>query len=267
MQTLSTSTPKIIAEKGDGIGWLTFNQPEKRNAMSLEMWQAMGEVLSEFAGDDEVRVIVMQGAGGRAFISGADISQFEQHRNSAEASDRYNQIAGGARAILAAMEKPVIAKIQGFCMGGGLAVAMSADYRIASDDSQFGVPAAKLSIVYPLEAIRALQALVGPGNAKKILFTGYRYPAEEALSMGLIEEMTSADALDDVVRAHATTIAGNAPLSIAGTKETIRELARDEADRDLARVSKMAADAMDSEDYAEGRRAFMEKRKPVFRGQ
>jgi len=266
MQTLDTGTPKILAEKGDGIGWLTFNQPEKRNAMSLEMWQGMGDVLTAFEQDDEVRVIVMQGAGGRAFISGADISQFEKHRNSAEASDRYNQIAGGARAILAATQKPVIAKVQGFCIGGGLAVAMAADYRIASDDSQFGVPAARLSIIYPFDGIKALQALVGPGNAKKILFTGYRYPAEEALSMGLIEEMTTVEALDDVVRAHAATIAANAPLSIAGSKETIRELAKNEADRDVARLVKMAADAMDSEDYAEGRRAFMEKRKPVFRG-
>lgn len=263
---LDTSTPKIIAEITDGIGWLTFNQPEKRNAMSLEMWQGMGEVLDVFAADDTVRVVVMQGAGGRAFISGADISQFEQHRNSAEASDRYNAIAGGARAKLAALTKPVIAKIEGFCIGGGLAVAMGADYRIASSNSEFGVPAARLSIIYPFEGIKALQALVGPGNAKKILFTGYRYPAPDAMRMGLIEEMTTPEDLDAVVLKHATTIAANAPLSIAGSKETIRELAKDEAERDVARIVKMGADAMDSEDYAEGRRAFMEKRKPVFRG-
>ena len=266
MTDLETSTPKILASKGDGIGWLTFNQPEKRNAMSLDMWQGMGEVLTAFAEDDEVRVVVMQGAGGKAFISGADISQFEKHRSSAEANEHYNAVAGGARRILADFEKPVIAKIQGFCMGGGLAVAMSADFRIASDDSQFGIPAAKLSIIYPFDGIKALQALVGPGNAKKILFTGFRYSAADSLRMGLIEEMTSVEALDEVVLKYASTIAVNAPLSIAGTKETVRELARNEADRDLARLDRLGKAAMDSADYKEGRTAFMEKRAPVFTG-
>ena len=266
MRKIETSTPKILAEVGEGIGWLTFNQPEKRNAMSLEMWRAMGEVLDDFATDPEVRVVVMQGAGDRAFVSGADISQFETHRSSAEASADYNRIAGEARKRLATLEKPLIARIRGFCIGGGLAVALAADIRIASDDSQFGIPAAKLSIVYPFEGIKALSALVGPGNAKKILFTGFRYPAEEALRMGLIEEMTSVADLDAVVMNYATTIAANAPLSIRGSKQAVRELARNESDRDLKQLQALATAAMDSADYAEGRRAFMEKRKPVFIG-
>ncbi|WP_375691545.1 enoyl-CoA hydratase [Pseudooceanicola sp. LIPI14-2-Ac024] len=267
MQRLETSTPKIIAEKGEGIGWLTFNQPEKRNAMSLEMWQGMGEVLEAFAADPEVRVVVMQGAGDRAFISGADISQFETHRNSAAASAEYNRIAGHARGLLATLDKPLIARIRGYCIGGGLAVALAADIRIASDDSQFGIPAAKLSIVYPFDGIKALSALVGPGNARKILFTGFRYPAAEALRMGLIEEVTTVEDLDATVLRHARAIAENAPLSIQGAKQTLRELAKDEAKRDLDRLKKLGAEAMDSRDYAEGRRAFMEKRKPVFTGQ
>lgn len=266
MQMLDTSTPKIIAGKADGIGWLTFNQPEKRNAMSLEMWQAMGEVLEAFAADDEVRVIVMQGAGDRAFVSGADISQFETHRSNAEASAAYNRIAGHARKILATIDKPLIARIRGFCIGGGLAVALAADIRIASEDSEFGIPAAKLSIVYPFDGIKALSALVGPGNARKILFTGFRYPAAEALRMGLIEEMTTVEELDATVLRYAAAIAENAPLSINGAKQTLRELARDEADRDLDRLKSLGTAAMNSADYAEGRRAFMEKRKPRFTG-
>lgn len=266
MQTLDTSTPKIIAQKGDGIGWLTFNQPEKRNAMSLEMWQAMGEVLEVFAADDEVRVVVMQGAGDKAFISGADISQFETHRSNAEASAEYNRIAGQSRRILAEMDKPLIARIRGFCIGGGLAVALAADFRIASDDSQFGIPAARLSIVYPFDGIKALTALVGPGNAKKILFTGFRYPAAEALRMGLVEEVVPLGDLDETVLKYARAIAGNAPLSINGTKQTIRELSKNETERDLDMLKRLGTEAMDSADYAEGRRAFMEKRKPVFTG-
>ncbi|WP_370285838.1 enoyl-CoA hydratase [Pseudooceanicola nanhaiensis] len=266
MQTLETSTPKIIAGKGEGIGWLTFNQPEKRNAMSLEMWQAMGEVLELFAADPEVRVVVMQGAGERAFVSGADISQFETHRGNAEASAEYNRIAGHARHLLATLDKPLIAKIRGYCIGGGLAVAMAADFRIAAADAEFGIPAARLSIVYPFDGIRALSDLVGPGNAKKILFTGFRYKAAEALRMGLIEEVTEIDALDATVLTHARAIAENAPLSIRGSKQALRELARNEADRDLDRLRQLATDAMNSADYAEGRRAFMEKRKPRFTG-
>ncbi|MWB77342.1 enoyl-CoA hydratase [Pseudooceanicola sp. 216_PA32_1] len=266
MQNLETSSPRILAAKGDGIGWLTFNQPEKRNAMSLDMWQATGEVLESFGADDEVRVVVMQGAGDRAFVSGADISQFEKHRSNAEASAEYNRIAGHSRKMLAMLDKPLIAKIRGYCIGGGLAVALAADFRIASEDSQFGIPAAKLSIVYPYDGIRLLKELVGPGNAKKILFSGFRYPAAEALRMGLIEEVTPVEELDAVVRNYAETIAGNAPLSINGTKQAIREMGRNEADRDLDRLAALQTEAMNSADYAEGRRAFMEKRKPVFTG-
>ncbi|MGR3321542.1 MAG: enoyl-CoA hydratase [Pseudooceanicola sp.] len=266
MRDLETSTPKILAAKDDCIGWLTFNQPEKRNAMSLEMWQAAGEVLEAFADDDEVRVVVLQGAGDKAFISGADISQFDELRGSAQASADYNRIAGTARKQLATIEKPVIARIRGFCMGGGLGLALQADLRIASDDSQFGIPAAKLSIVYPYDGIRALSALIGPGNAKKLLFTGFRYPAAEALRMGLIEEMTTVADLDETVLKYARAIADNAPLSVRGTKLTVRELARDEAERDLETLARLGREAMDSADYAEGRRAFMEKRKPRFTG-
>lgn len=266
MDRYDTGTPRIIAEVAEGIGWLTFNHPERRNAMSLDMWQAMGEVLERFAAEDAVRVVVMQGAGERAFISGADISQFETHRSNAEASAEYNRIAGQSRRILAEFDKPIIARIRGFCIGGGLAVAMAADFRIAADDSEFGIPAAKLSIVYPFDGIRALAALVGPGNARKILFTGFRYPAAEALRMGLIEEMTTVEALDETVLTYARAIAANAPLSINGSKQALRELAKDEADRDLDRLRTLSTEAMNSADYAEGRRAFMEKRKPVFTG-
>lgn len=263
---MDLSTDKIIARTENGIGWLTFNQPEKRNAMSLEMWAATAEALDAFAADPEVRVVVMQGAGDKAFVSGADISQFEKSRSNAEAAEEYARISGGARQKLADFEKPLIAMIQGYCLGGGLAVAMAADYRIAAEGSQFGIPAARMGLVYGYEGIKALVDLVGPGVAKRILYTGRRYPADEALRIGLIEEVVPADQLEEVVRGHAETIAGNAPLSIRGSKLIIRQITGRESELDFAAMDDLARIAFDSGDYREGRTAFMEKRQPKFTG-
>ncbi len=263
---MKLNTDKIIAEVRDGIGWLTFNQPEKRNAMSLEMWQGTADALDAFAADAEVRVVVMQGAGERAFVSGADISQFEKSRSNAEVAAEYARISNGARQRLKDIEKPLIAKIRGFCLGGGLAVAMAADYRISAEGAEFGIPAARMGLVYPPDAMDALVALVGPGHAKRILFTGRRYPAEEAHRIGLVEEVVPESELDAVVLGHAETIAGNAPLSIRGSKLVIRELQSREGPPDQALIDRLGREALDSADYAEGRRAFMEKRQPTFTG-
>ncbi len=261
---MQLNTDKILAEIRDGIGWLTFNQPEKRNAMSLEMWQGTADALDAFSADPECRVIVMTGAGERAFVSGADISQFEKSRSNAEQAEEYARISNGARERLQNIDKPLIAKIRGFCIGGGLAVAMAADMRISDTGAEFGIPAARMGLIYPFDAIRTLVALVGPGNAKRILYSGERMPAAEALSIGLIEQVVEPDALDDTVRDLALLLADNAPLSIKGSKTIINQLMANEVDTDA--IKRMSLDIMDSADYAEGRRAFMEKRRPKFTG-
>jgi enoyl-CoA hydratase/carnithine racemase len=263
---ISLPTPKIIAEVRDGIGWLTINQPEKRNAISLEMWEAIGLAVDRFAADPAVRVVVMRGAGGKSFAAGADISEFEKQRSNAEAQEVYGRRSSSARKALAALPKPVIAMIQGFCIGGGLAVALHADIRIASSDSRFGVPAAKLGIAYGMEGLERLVALVGPAKAKEILFLARRHSAEEALAMGLINAVVPAEQLEAEVTTWAREMAANAPLSIRASKETIDQLAGDPARRDPARIEELGRICFDSADYVEGRRAFMEKRTAQFTG-
>ncbi len=263
---MQLGTDKIIAEVEGAIGWLTFNQPEKRNAMSHEMWLATGEALAAFAADPNVRVVVMKGAGDKAFVSGADISQFDKIRSDAATAAKFAGAADAARQQMVDLEKPLIAMIRGFCMGGGLGVALKADMRIAASDSQFGIPAAKLGIVYAYENVKALVELVGPGVARQILYTGRRYPAETALRMGLIEEMVAPEDLEATVRSYAETIAENAPISVRGTKLTVRQVLGGEAARDQAALDAIGRQALDSQDYKEGRTAFMEKRKPAFQG-
>ena len=161
----------MLAAKDEGVGLITFNQPEKRNAMSMEMWTGLGEILDEFAADDGVRVVILTGAGNKAFVSGADISQFAKNRSNADAQQEYDRVTGVGRARFQKFPKPIIARIRGFCLGGGLAIAMNADLRIAAVDSQFGIPAAKLSIAYAPELVGRLIDLVGPAHARMILYT------------------------------------------------------------------------------------------------
>ncbi len=159
---------KMLSAKDDGVGLITFNQPEKRNAMSVEMWEGLGQILDEFREDSAVRVVVLTGAGNKAFVSGADISQFERQRSNFDAQKEYDKLTNAGRAKLARFEKPTIARIRGFCLGGGLAIAMQADLRLAAVDSQFGIPAARLGIAYAFESVRRLVSLVGPAHARTI---------------------------------------------------------------------------------------------------
>lgn len=263
---MELQTDKMIASKESGIGWMTFNNPARRNATSLEMWQAIEVILDDFEKDDAVRVVVMQGAGDKAFVSGADISEFKEKRNNAEASAEYSRISESARAKLANFPKPLIAMIRGYCLGGGLATAMCADMRFATEDAQFGVPAARLGIAYGFEGLRKLVSLVGPAMANEIMFTARRLNAQEAASAGLINRVIPADELEDTVRSLALTIGRNAPLSINASKVTIKEILKDAEDRDMARLDEISKTCFDSADYKEGREAFMEKREPVFTG-
>ncbi|MBS0558886.1 MAG: enoyl-CoA hydratase/isomerase family protein [Proteobacteria bacterium] len=257
---------KMLAAVDDGVGLIIFNQPEKRNAMSVGMWAGLGEILDEFQEDPSVRVVILTGAGPKAFVSGADISQFEKQRANADAQQEYDRLTSAGRAKLAAFPKPVIARIRGFCLGGGLGIALQADIRIAAQDSQFGIPAARLGIAYGFDMVKKLVDLVGPSQARLILYTGTRFDAAEAQRIGLVNRMVPDEELSDTVLEIARTIADNAPLSIAAHKVAVDNVVKDAADRDMARVKAMIDACFDSADYREGRTAFMEKRSPVFRG-
>ncbi len=257
---------KMLAAVQDGVGLITFNQPEKRNAMSVEMWDGLAAILDAWDREPSVRVVVLTGAGDKAFVSGADISQFEKSRSNAEAQKEYNRLTSAGRAKLGSFSKPVIARIQGFCLGGGLGIALQADIRIASEGSMFGIPAAKLGIAYGFDMVRQLVSLVGHAHASTLLFTGERIDAQEAVRIGLVNQAVPEAALEQTVAAMARGIAGNAPLSVAGNKLIIGQVLRDPAERDTGAVDRVVAACFDSADYTEGRTAFMEKRKPVFRG-
>ena len=258
---------KILSSVSDGIGILTFNNPDKRNAMSIEMWEGAAEVLEAFRDDPDVRVVVLVGAGGKAFVSGADISQFEKNRANAAASEIYAQRSGKPREMLAnGYPKPTISCIQGFCMGGGLALAMSTDMRFAAEGSQFGIPAAKLGIAYGFDGLTHLTQLVGPSRARLLMFTGMRIDAKEAYDIGLIDRLTSEADLWNTTMELAKVMAENAPLSIAASKITIAEILKDPDKRNMQAIKDIATKCMDSEDFKEGRTAFMAKRKPQFKG-
>ncbi|WP_420563926.1 enoyl-CoA hydratase [Thalassobaculum sp.] len=263
---VDTGTEKILAEIRDATGWLTINQPERRNAISLEMWEGISRAITAFAHSVDVRSVVMTGAGDQAFTAGADISQFDKNRADADAADRYAKISRDARQLILDLRKPVIAMIRGFCMGGGLGIAMTADIRIAAEGSTFGIPAARLGIAYDTVNLLRLVRLVGPSKAKEILFTARRYSAEQALDMGLINEVVAPKDLEDTVRVMCAEIAQNAPLSMEASKLTIDELAKVPADIDAAAIQAMVDRCFNSADYKEGRAAFMEKRKPSFTG-
>ncbi|MBR0714278.1 enoyl-CoA hydratase [Bradyrhizobium liaoningense] len=263
---ISFADGKILKNISDGVGVVTFNNPDKRNAMSLEMWEGFGQALTELRDDDAVRVVVLRGAGGKAFVSGADISQFEKTRHNAAASEEYAKRSEAQRALLAGYPKPTIACIQGFCLGGGMQVAMLSDIRIASASSQFGIPAARLGIAYGYDGPRHLVSLVGPSWARLLMYTGMRIDAAEALRIGLVERVIPDDELWGAVMEIAHTVSENAPLAIKAAKITIAQVLKDESQRDMDAIKAIGTACMDSEDFREGRQTFMEKRKPQFSG-
>ena len=257
---------KILQDVTDGVGVVTFNNPGKRNAMSLDMWEGLGHALTDLCDDEDVRVVILVGAGDKAFVSGADISQFEKTRHNAAASEEYSRRSAAQRALLADYPKPTISCIRGFCLGGGMQVAMLTDIRIASQDSQFGIPAAKLGIAYGYDGLRHLVSLVGPSWARLIMYTGMKIDSAEALRIGLVDRVMPNGELWDATLEIARTISGNAPLAIQAAKITIAQVLKDPAARDMDAIKKIGSACMDSEDFREGRQAFMEKRKPKFKG-
>lgn len=263
---MKLNTEKMLAEVDDGIGWITFNNPERRNAISLEMWEALATILENFQNDDSVRVVIMKGAGDKAFVAGADISEFGAKRSNARQKDEYGAVAASASRWLTLLDKPLLAMIQGFCIGGGLATALSADIRIASRDSKFGIPAAKLGLGYDYGGLKVLSNLVGPSVAKDILFSARFLDADEALRVGLINRVVEKDELEQTTRDYAGLIVANAPLTVKAAKAAVNAGMLDPDKRDLAKIKEMVDICFNSEDYKEGRTAFMQKRIPVFKG-
>jgi enoyl-CoA hydratase len=252
-------TETLLARKEGHTATVTFNNPARHNAMSLEMWEATVHHLNEYAKDPEVRVLVLTGAGSKAFVSGADISKFEDERSSKEGIARYNAAVEQGYATVHTFPKPTIAMIRGYCIGGGMGLASCCDIRICSPNSRFAVPAAKLGL-------KRLVDLVGPSFAKEIFFTARQFDAAEAKDMGFANRVVPEEEIEAYVRNYAETIAANAPLTVNSIKFIVGEVMKDESKRDLKRCSDLVAGCFASKDYIEGRQAFMEKRKPVFTG-
>jgi enoyl-CoA hydratase/carnithine racemase len=256
----------VRTEKDGAIGWLIFDHPARRNAISAAMWRQIPEAAEVLGKDDDVRVVVLRGEGETAFVAGADISEFEQQRTGGPASSEYDRAGSEAYRSIASLEKPTIAMIHGFCVGGGVAMALTADLRFAADDARFAVPAARLGLGYSAGLLEPLLRLVGSARALEILYTARRYRADEALAMGLVNGVAPKTALESLVRETADRIAANAPLTLRGVKVAARELMRDPMQRDQARIDAAVRACFESEDYREGVRAFLEKRKPLFKG-
>jgi enoyl-CoA hydratase/carnithine racemase len=262
-----SDAPTLLMEKDGPIGWLIFNRPDKRNAVGIETWQLMPEYAKDLAADDAIRVVILRGAGDRAFVAGADISQFKDRRRNMDDEAEYRRIGARGREALAALSKPLLAMIHGYCVGGGVSIAIGCDIRIASDDARFGIPAARLGLGYHYSGMEQLMALIGPSYTKEIFFTARTdWSAQDALRMGLVNQVVPKAELLAFTREYALTIARNAPLTLRSAKASVNELLRPSEKRDLAMLERLIADCFNSQDYQEGVRAFSEKRRPQFQG-
>lgn len=260
------SSKKIMLNRDGHVAEITFNNPARHNAMSLVMWQGLSDHLSDLANDDDVRVVVLSGAGGKAFVSGADISEFETQRADAAAIKRYNEVSENAEKAVGSFPKPVIAKIGGYCLGGGVGLAIGCDLRVCSDESKFAIPAGKLGLGYSYDGVAKLIDLIGPANAAEMFMTGQMFDASRALGFGLVSTVVATDALDQTAMDLANTIASNAPLTLQAFKAAKIEHARQPEARSHVHVDRLVEACFGSRDYAEGRAAFGDRREPKFIG-
>ena len=258
-------TDKILATVENGVGWLTFNNPEKRNSVSLEMALKICDVMEEFGKNPDVRVVVLKGDA-KAWVSGADISEFENRRSNAEQAHGYERNSLSMYEAVHDCPKPVIAMVQGYCLGGGMALACACDIRIASKSAQFGIPAGRLGIGYRPNFTRWVVETVGAPTAKEILYSARRYKAEEALQIRLINRLTEDADLETFTREYVQAMVENAPLSLLATKGIVNEVLKTPADWDMDKCQALVDACSNSEDFKEGRKAFMEKRTPNFTG-
>jgi len=261
-----TATTDLLVEHDGSIATVVFNRPRTRNAITYAMWVEIARVTEGLVKDDSVRAIVYRGAGTVAFASGADISEFQEQRKDLESSQRYNAATAGAYAAIGDCPKPTIAMIHGFCMGGAMGIAMACDLRFAAEGAKFGIPAARLNIVYPPDAIGRLVDLVGPAYAKDILFSARTLPDREALAIGLIQRLLPADELEGATYEYLRAVADNAPQSVRGSKKAVQFYRAGFTDERRRQLRDLAREAFESEDYKEGTRAFLEKRPPKFQG-
>jgi enoyl-CoA hydratase/carnithine racemase len=265
-RTRGMQDEKIIGHRDGPVGHVVFNNPAKLNAVSLDMWERVHALLTEYAEDAAIRAVVVSGAGGKAFVSGADISKFESERANMEAQKRYDAISSKSYDFLYSFPKPTLAKITGYCIGGGMNLAGCCDLRFCNEGARFGVPAAKLGLGYGFERVRRLSESIGLPKTLEVIYTGRQFSAQEALDMGFVQRVVADSELDAAVAETTALIAQNAPLTIALAKAAAREVGKAETERNFARLDAMVKACFDSQDYVEGRRAFMEKRKPNFKG-
>jgi enoyl-CoA hydratase/carnithine racemase len=256
----------LIVEKRGAVGWIVFNQPAKRNAINGAMWRGIPRAMAQFDADSEVRCVAFRGAGAEAFASGADISEFEEIRAQKSSVAEYDGLLDEVLHSIQDSRKPSVAMIYGFCMGGGLEVALACDLRYCGRSAQFGIPAAKLGLAYNTEGHKRLIETVGHARAREIMFLGRRYNADEGLAMGLVNQVFHDAELDSEVGGIITQLCENAPLSIANSKTIIEEYVKAAGVPDEANMTAAIERCAKSGDYQEGRRAFMEKRKPAFKG-
>jgi enoyl-CoA hydratase len=256
----------ILVEQDGGIATVIFNRPKVRNAISLAMWAEIAAVTERLSKDDSVRALVYRGAGTEAFASGADISEFQEHRKDTETALAYGHQTDAAYTAIRLCPKPTVAMIFGFCMGGAMAIAMGCDLRFAAGGSRFGIPAARLSIIYGLDAVHQLVELVGPAYAKDILYSARTVEAPEALRIGFIQRLLPAPELEAYTYEYLRTVAANAPLSVRGTKAQVQAIFEGITEAHREKLRALGIETFNSEDYREGTRAFLEKRPPRFRG-
>ena len=265
-ETQDYADGKLHLTRTGGVAAITFDNPGKLNAMSLAMWQALGDVCTALAADDSLRVLTLEGAGDKAFVVGADISEFGEKRSNAQAAAAYNATVARAERAVEAMPVPTLALLRGYCIGGGLGIAMRCDLRLAREDAVFAVTPARLGLGYGFDAVAALQRRLGHATTSDLLFSARKIAARDALAKGVCDFIYPADRFEAECAAYVAGIAQNAPLTIRAIKATLRELARPEAERDRSKVDALVKACFDSADYQEGQRAFAEKRPPVFKG-
>jgi len=258
--------PRVIVRREGTTGWIVFSNKARLNAMTYEMWKAVPQAVAQHVADPEVRVVVFTGDGEQAFVSGADISQFEAMRADADARAAYDRALEAAYAAMLACPKPTIARITGICVGGGLGMSLNCDLRVCSDDSVFRMPAGRLGLGYAIDGVKRMVDVIGPANTADLFYTARKFDAAYAVKIGFVNHCHPRIGFDALFAEYVATISANAPLTLRAAKEAMKALAQDESARDLRAFQAAFEACFTSEDYAEGRRAFLEKRQPQFKG-